>query len=1525
MTKLFVLSFTFIFLSFNSFSQQFPNEREKFAKEWQRILEDIDAQEFAKKELPRLLKIPKCTDSHFSKMVEACNLFYSKKVPVYPQLYQYMQCWVYQSDGKFSTGFNADWQTIAKSYLDKEEQLTFFLEFSNDLFKYGALSNQGDFIWSFEKGELSWNTEKKLTINCNNGNLSCRVIRRNEPVDSIIVYNTSGVYEVFKNKWEGAKGMITWEKVKFDKSKTFANLRTYKFELNVAKLKVDTVELTTPYFSTPILGKLFDKTILELNEGERSPQFNSFEKRLKISELNENMDYDGGFSLQGDKFIGQGTIDKQAKIYLKFNGKAIFEISSLDFEMNPKKVIARDSRLKLIYPNGDSLVQTDSYTNIDLVKKELVVSAKQENSHFLPFYDSYFKIYIYAPTLKWRINSAIPYFTYEEGTAIEQRSASIESVDFFDRSLFQKYKGMSNSHPFNLISKKVKETGKRRMKLTDFANAIGQVAENAEMLAVELAGDGFIQFNDQTKMILVEEKLIHFNQANSGEGDFDQLRIICDFRPIKNGIDNKDPNILAYNEAVTSRRSRQVAYAAIDLNKLNIRFNEVESVLLSAAQKTEIFLDSSFIVMEKNRDLRFCGWLVSGKMEIHTPLSKFDYHSFKVNILSSDNTYLRVNPLNPQDASSGETIPMLNSISNFKGELLIDNPENRSGKNRNNGQFPLLKSIEDAYVFYNLKEIVNGAYDSLRFYYALRPFEIDSLDNFNEKSFQLSGKLVSGGIFPDLTENLKIMNDYSFGFSTMAPDMGYPFYGTDSKYKNKIILSGNGLQGSGSIDFIHSNSISNKLTFLPDSTIGLAKFVNKQISVGVKFPEVKSEQAYICYQPKNELLKVSSYREIPLEVFEQQAYMIGEIRIKKTGTTGKGTMELKDVSLKAELFNITDLEFDSPSSSFFLRNQFSKQGENPLSIQSDSLKAFVSFKERKGDFTSSGTKRIKFPPNEFYCQMDRFTWFMDRESIDFEKDKKNETSFESSAGLVKENFFSLNKLQDSLRFKSLSARYDLKEQAIFCKKVDFVEVADARIYPDSGLIVVRKGAILDPLKNAQIVANDVDTFHRFIDANIQIFSRDVFQGICKFPYRDNENNVTVIPMKLIKGDKTLTVASGEILEKDNFKLSKYFDYFGKIDIYSNSKGLLLDGSTRLNHSCKYDRSWMKFKDKVEAENVQIPIAENVVNAKNERLAVGFLWRDSQKMDSLRIYPAFLSKLEGVNDPSLFSSNGYIQFNDRANEFQIGSKDRLNKKDSLSNILTLHLGTCFLTGMGDINLGVNYGEVKIDGYGKIEYSTEDQKTNISMNARISMPVSKDVMENLSNKLKSVEEFSDLDLKKPNYGLRFNFAHWVGADKAEDIFKDYDDDKLKKMPDGLDQTFVLAGLQLESFGTTKGGGRKVEKGLISKQKQIGLISVNGSPILKMVNSQMFFNQTNSDESGQCFYWNFSTPDEKKYFMYYGIDKKDGDLGFYSNDENFKKTITDIKPDKRKSKNFKFDLIEDAKALNLLSKLNGYLLYK
>jgi len=106
------------------------------------------------------------------------------------------------------------------------------------------------------------------------------------------------------------------------------------------------------------------------------------------------------------------------------------------------------------------------------------------------------------------------------------------------------------------------------------------------------------------------------------------------------------------------------------------------------------------------------------------------------------------------------------------------------------------------------------------------------------------------------------MPDYSFGFSTKAPDGGYDFYGTGAKYENKILLSNNGLQGAGTINFVESTSISKALYFMPDSTVGFANFVNRPIDTGVQFPDVESKEAYICYVPRDNLLKASSTPQI---------------------------------------------------------------------------------------------------------------------------------------------------------------------------------------------------------------------------------------------------------------------------------------------------------------------------------------------------------------------------------------------------------------------------------------------------------------------------------------------------------------------------------------------------------------------------------------------------------------------------------------------------------------------------------------
>jgi hypothetical protein len=1530
MRKFYVALICFIFAAFNTIqAQNFTKEREKFVKEWQRLATDEVAQDFCKDVLPKMMKSSALTDGQFSKIVDDCNTLKGKEVPIYPELFRYLASALYQVENKFPSVFNNEWNSILMGYQVKDPtKFSEFLEFSYDLFKYKAFYKQDDYRWCFEKGSMSWSNDKKLSIVCKEGNFVCRVYSGKEVTDSVVVMRTSGVFDVFGKKWDGKAGVVDWQKVKFDKEKTFARLRGYKCDLKSAMVKVDTVELTTPYFTTPILGRLFDKTILEMNEGESSPQFNSFEKRLKIPNLRENLDYDGGFTLEGAEFIGKGTEEKPAKIILKRDNKKLIEVASVDFQMDPAKIIARKASVKMFYSTSDSLYIKEAFIFLDEGKKELSVTAAKKGYEFVPFEDSYFNVFVNAPVFVYKLNTPLAYYTYEIGTSQEQKVVTVVSQNYFDQTVYQKFKGIGAVHPFTAIAKKCEQTKKQDFTEGELATLLNKTITQAKPELVDMAAAGFLTYSTVKNNVHVENKLITFAKAGTGELDFDHIKITSDLRPMKLNYSAQEIQNDVYLRELdatyaqrTAKRQRVVAYSLIDIDKKTMRVNEVDEVQISPAQNAFIYPDSSHIYIDKNRGMKFAGWFVAGKFEVHAEQGAFDYNEFKITIPNSDESFFRVKPLKKEDGS--EFIPMVSSLSLFKGEILIDNKESKSGKSSKNYEYPILKSIGETRVFYSSKDIQKGAYDSTRFYYVVQPFTMDSLDNFSESSLRLVGELNSGGIFPKIAENLKIMNDYSFGFATQAPAGGYSFYGTDTKYENKIVLSNNGLQGAGTINFLQSTSVSNKLTFLPDSTIGVAKFNNLQTSTGVRYPSVVSESAFINYQPRKQVLLASSYREIPLTMFNGETNLTGTVSIDKTGMIGNGTLQFKEAIMKSKLFNFTDDDINSKNSSFSLLNRYAKFGEDPVAIQAEGLIADVSFKNRKGLFNSSNSKVIKFPANNYYCQMDKFVWMMDGESIEFEKSKGGESAFEAGADLAKDNFFSLVDKQDSLRFKSLNAKYDLKQQTIFCQKVEYVQSGDARIYPDSMKVNVRKAGIMDPFSNAVIVANYISKYHKFVNANVQINSSKLFEGNAKYQYYDRDSLLTSVQLTSIKSNGKYTRGVGEIPEKDKFKLSKEFDYFGKINVVSSLPEIILDGQARLNHSCKYEKSWMSFTDTILAKNIQIPIAQSPVNAKGEKLANGFLWRDTELIDSLRIYPSFMSKQETSDDQFMFNSFGYIQFNDKANEFQIGAKDRLNKKDSLSNLLTLHLGTCMVAGEGDMSLGINLGELKTELYGKIEYDQYEKKTSINANARIDMAVAKEVMNGFANKLKVVDEFMPIDIKNPGLNLKNTLAHWTNRKTMEEVFKDFDEDKLKKMPSTLENTIILSGIKFESF-VTKGGG-KMEKGIISRDSKISVVSVNGIPVLKEVDFEMFYSQTYSKESGQGFSWSITMPNERFYFINYAMDKKDGTLLFHSNDDILKKSITDIKPDKRKAKNFTFDVAEDTVGQALVAKFKGYFLYR
>lgn len=89
------------------------------------------------------------------------------------------------------------------------------------------------------------------------------------------------------------------------------------------------------------------------------------------------------------------------------------------------------------------------------------------------------------------------------------------------------------------------------------------------------------------------------------------------------------------------------------------------------------------------------------------------------------------------------------------------------------------------------------------------------------------------------------------------------------------------MQGTGTIEFLEATAISKLLTFLPDSTIGVAQFTNKQKQSGIKFPEANAEAALISYQPKQGILKVSSYNGQLISMFNNEITLKGTLYFRK--------------------------------------------------------------------------------------------------------------------------------------------------------------------------------------------------------------------------------------------------------------------------------------------------------------------------------------------------------------------------------------------------------------------------------------------------------------------------------------------------------------------------------------------------------------------------------------------------------------------------------------------------------------------
>lgn len=1519
-----------LFLCFLGFtwmvnSQTFPTEREKFSKYFLKVLQEFgkgEFHDFAKEDFPKfLLESSDLSNSYFDKMVQTCNLMEEKRLHYYPEIYNYVYS-VYSlvKNKQNAASYNAWHGSVDKLMTNKDQsKVKEFLEMSSGFFSKGLIVESSNYNWYYIGGQYSFEFTDKPFMRFSNGNLACRVVNRDDRsnddkpyVDSSVVFNTSGVFDPFLKKWEGQGGMLTWEKVGLSRTETHAILKKYEVFLKSSNLTADSVSLKTPYFTRMLEGKIIDKAFKINREIDKVyPQFVSYEKRLSIKKIREDVDYEGGFSLEGSSFVGKGTPEHPASVIYYRNEKPFIYVSSLYLDIAPRRISSANAAIKLIYNFTDSITHPGLSFSYDMDKKLFEMSRTQTGIGQSPFTDSYHAIEIFAPKIIWNTESTDINITYEMGTSQEQRLARLESKNYFDEKLYDYLQGMEKVHPLVSIANYCYKFDEYHMNEGKIATALNKSIEQAKPLMLELATYGFITYDTETKMVTVNKKALNYVQYKAGKKDYDNIVFLCDFKPkelkdyTEQQIKENDylQKIQQEYRDKTEKRRTMPNFATISLSSLDIYAKAVDFVRISEVQNTIVFPVGNEVTIKKDRNFEFGGWINCGKMEVDAINATFVYSDFKIIMLKTDKSTFRLMPLNEKDGT--KPIGMLSSISGIVGDIYIDDPLNKSGSdNKGRGKdFPKLKSVKNSFVYYNSRAILRGAYDSTRFYYTVFPFEIDSVDNFAEKNFHIVGELTSAGIFPKIKQDLVIMPDYSFGFASHAPAEGYTFYGTKAKYNNKIVLSNNGLQGSGNIDFVNSHSKCPAWYFLPDSCVGYGEFKNDPSETVTEFPDVYGKLAYITYLPKNNLLKAASTAKNELEYFKGEAKLIGTAFVRENGMRAKGHLDFPTADLYSFDMSFKRWDVDADTAEFDLKNLDDTEDDGEFSFRSENVKAHLSFKERTGEFTSNdGTSLVTFPNNQYICKMDKFNWWMDKGSIEIESNQGEDQLDETNMDLLGPNFYSVHPDQDSLQFRAPKAFFNMKEKTIYCTKVLFVDVADARIFPDSMKVTIRKKAKMDPFVNAKVVANYITQYHSFLKCDVQIRARRDYSGKGIYPYYDVDSNLTNFVIDKIYLDSTQqTIGVGKVAEDAKFQLSEQFDYYGDVTIKAAIPTIIFTGATRMKHNCEgFPRSWIAFNAKIDPNNIQIPIDANMKSVTGTPIVAGVLWRDSKNLDSIKIYPTFLSPYQNINDKGVMTASGLLQYNPDVQEFQISSTAKLLNRSEKGNFIALNTETCSMSGDGEINFGLDLGEhVKIDAVGTMNYDHGTGKTTMNTTIRYNFPFDKTLLESIATKINAVEGLQPMDLNPTT--LEQAYVHWVDRKTADKMKSEYTlKNEIGKIPSELESSVVLTGIELSSFNDSK----MQEKGIISTSENAVLFAMNGKPIAKIVPLKTFFQQIYSENGSDKFGLYINVPGGRDYYFDYSMEKKDGLMRIISGDGEFTTALTEMKDDKRKYKTFKYE---------------------
>jgi len=1138
-------------------------------------------------------------------------------------------------------------------------------------------------------------------------------------------------------------------------------------------------------------------------------------------------------------------IEDSQQLFIVAEKKPIVKIEAQVFAFRPELIVAQDASI-VIFFDTDSIYHPCANFTYYPMTAELCISRTSNGLGRAPFFDSYHKLEIYAEAAFWKMNTATLEFR-KERFQNSDKSAFFQSQDFFDPEILRQNAGYNNKSPLRQLWELFKSNHFKPISLRQISASFKASQSDLVALLIDYAVQGFIDYDTQHDIINYRSKLENYLNNEAKRRDYDNL--------------------------IWESKSH---YATLNMHNFDLTVYDCDFFVISNAKIVNVYPADERVTIKKNRGLHFSGRVIGGLFDFVARDCTFDYDRFQLYMSQIDSMIMFSEDKSKPKNIYGEyqLIKVKNVVEEIAGTLYIDDPKNKSGNKKIN-DYPIFESSEGGKVFFDQSYILNAEYKKDAFYFQIDYFRIKNLDDFNIAETKIPGRLVSGGIFPDIYEPLKLQPDHSLGFIHHTDSTGLQMYGGIAYYYNTIYLSNNGLNGKGKINFLNSTLESDSLTFYLQSVSGTANTfqLKPKLSI-VEYPEASATHAKLLFVPYKDELLITSQKS-PVKIFNECKFD-GTLSLSSKSLTGNGILNFKRAELQSKTIvlkhHIAEAEeaslriYDNNKKNVFITNNFD---------------AKIDFNTRVGIFASAkNSSEVRFVNHSFKTNAQTFTWnSIDNYLLRFTWDdpyKNVSINTTPARELVKMNskenmLSSIVQGRSGIGFNVQILDYDFERSELFAGGVRFIPVGDAAIIPHNGEVTIYENAVFPRFTQARILTSRDNRYHELYNCSLQIENGDKFNGNGYYDYIDAFNTTQTLYFDTIWYFRS-TKGTANIKLEEDFTLSPHFGFSGNVELNSTQQFLIFRGGVSMLHNCKVTRpDPLKINQPINPENIFIEINSKSRDINDRKVSVAV----TSSNETGKIYTCFGGAKEQINDSEYISSLGFITYNAEEHAFQVASLEKLNNPQLPGNIISLYNKDCISVGEGSIDMGAKLGRVNFNTHGKVVNYMQVDSAVMQLTTSIDFFFNDESMKIMNEHFTHAKELPFFNPQE-NKNFIHSLINILGKEEYEKYAKESSSGiQLGKMPTKLQVKFLFSSL---NFTWSQ------ENAAFESQRVLPLVISNGKSAYKEIPGKIVIEKKGSKNTLYIYF------ELGKTFFFFQFENNS--LYAFSSDERFNDAIMNTK---------------------------------